>query len=183
MAQCSSLHIPSHQYIQWLFCPWSTERHIFQHFWYFEMHVSFKMTSQWRWGKANCTWAVQTFMNHFTNCLDYFTFITHLFPFLLRLLSWMFSSLTFWVPVLQSLPFRWALSAWQTCVSGGLPVPGMIGSFGGKLLGINTCFLSVFCSIPNVKISYIKLLLNFLNYNKDMLHHALKVKINTEMLI
>lgn len=152
MAQCSSVHIPSHQYIQWLLHLYSTECYAFQRFWSSEIHVSFKMTSQWRWEKANCTWAVQAFMKGCTNCLDYFTFKTCVFSFLLRFLSWrrlhgvvslIFSSLTFWVPVLQFLPFRWELSAWLTCGSGDLPVTGIIGSFHSKLHKhlLSGCFL------------------------------------------
>lgn len=112
MPQCSSLHAPSQQYIQWLFCLWSTEHHVFEQLWSSEMHVSFKMTSRWRWRKAYCTWAIRVCMNHFTNWLDHLNFITHVFPFLLGLLSWTFYSLIFWGLVLQSLPFGWALSAW-----------------------------------------------------------------------
>lgn len=110
MPQCNSLPTPSQQYIQWLFWLWSTERHVFEHLWS-EMNVSFKMTSQWRWGKAYCTWAIRVCMNRFTNCLNHLNFITHVFPFLLGLLSWTFTVI-FWGLVLQSLWFGPALSAW-----------------------------------------------------------------------
>lgn len=126
------------------------------------MHVSFKTTSQWRWGKAYCACAIRVCMNHFTNRLDHLNFATHVFPFLLRLLSWTFYCLIFWGLVLQSLPFGRTLSAWALVCGDvcqwGSSLSRHDREFDGKLLGINTYFVCVFCSIPNIKISYIKLL-------------------------